>query len=76
MTLINSQELGTTELDIKLAATVDPLLLSGPIQATLDLPIRDLTWKMRPDAVCNLFSSFHIQHEFSLSSIVRRSELD
>lgn len=75
MTLINSQGVGTTDLETKLTSSIDTQLLSGQIQASLDSTLRDLTCKTRPLAVFTLLSSLLIQHEFSLSSIVRRREL-
>lgn len=55
---------------------VQNLLLSGQIKPTLDSCIRGFTCKMSPDAVFHLFFSIQEQHEFSLSSIVKRRELD
>ena len=74
VTLINSQGVWTTDLETK-PTTIDTQLLSGQIQASLDSTIRDLTCKMTPHAVFKLLSSLSIQHEFSLSSVVRRREL-
>lgn len=56
-------------------STVQNLLLSGQIQVTLNSSIRGLICKMSFDAAFNLFSSFQVQCEFSLSSAVRRESL-
>lgn len=69
--------LGTTDLKIKLISLYCSELASKcQIQATLGSSIRGLTFKMSTDAVFHLFYSFQVQHECSLSFIVRRSEFD
>lgn len=69
--------LGTTDLKIKLISLYCSELASKcQSQATLGSSIRGLTFKMSTDAMFHLFYSFQVQHECSLSSIVRRREFD